>query len=182
MPIRFTINTAKILEGLVWIASKRPGVGFHCSLKTLFYADKDHLQTYGRPIFGDSYIKMSFGPVGSVAYDLLKRDDFLPSEVFQAVSGALTVRRAGNIPQVRANRPPALDVFSGTDIECLERALARCEEMGFGGRCDATHQERAWIEAAMHGEMDYARIIDDDVPHREELIAHLTEAGPCIAL
>lgn len=182
MPIRFTINTAKILEGLVWIATKRPGIDFHCSLKTLFYADKEHLQTYGRPIFGDTYIKMIYGPVGSAAYDLLKRGEFLPPYVLKAVGEALTVRLAGSIPQVRANRPPAMDVFSGTDVECLERALARCEGMGFDGRCDATHQERAWIEAAMHGEMDYARIIDDDVPHRDELIAHLTEAGPCIAL
>lgn len=69
--IRFPANPAKILEGIVWICDRKPGKGFHYILKTLFYADKWHLSCYGRPVFGDTYIKMPFGPVASLAYNIL---------------------------------------------------------------------------------------------------------------
>lgn len=182
MSIRFKANTNKILEGLVWIADRQPGVSFHCALKTMFYADKGHLQEHGRPVFGDTYIKMSFGPVGSNAYDMLKSNDFLPAEVICAVGDALAVKRSGKVPMVHAKRKPNLNHFSESDIRCLENALQSCVSLGFNGRCEVTHQERAWVEAMANGEMDYAKIIDEDLPYREQLIAHLNETAMSIAL
>jgi uncharacterized phage-associated protein len=181
MAIRFTANTNKILEGIVWLADRHPGISFHCALKAMFYADKNHLQKHGRPIFGDLYIKMSFGPVGSTAYDILKGSDFLPDDVLIAVGDAFSVDRASRVPRVHAKRKPNLDFFSTSDIGCLEDALARCASLGFNGRTETTHQERAWVEAVMHGEMDYAKIIDDDLAYRDELIAHLNEVSAAIA-
>ena len=41
-------------------------------LKTLFLADRAHLNRYGRPITFDEYVAMQDGPVPSLAYDVLK--------------------------------------------------------------------------------------------------------------
>src|SRR5260370_40593805 len=43
--------------------------------KLLYFSDKSHLLTYARPIIGDRYIKMDFGPVPSQAYNLMKHDE-----------------------------------------------------------------------------------------------------------
>ena len=179
--VKYTPNPRKIIEALVWAAEKCPGKGFHFILKTLFYADKYHLQKYGRPVLGDTYVKMSFGPVASMAYDLLKQNDFLPEQLFREVSEALGVVR-GTLPEVKAKRPPKTDLFSGTDIEALSAALEQCRNLDFNNLTDITHQERAWVEAALNNEMDYELFIDEDVDNREELINYLRESSTHLAV
>ncbi len=72
MSIRFRFNAKKAVEVILWFAERRPGISFHTLLKLLFYADKRHLNRYGRPITGDDYIAMQYGPVASTTYDMLK--------------------------------------------------------------------------------------------------------------
>ncbi|WP_409530306.1 Panacea domain-containing protein [Shinella sp.] len=60
---------------------------FH-ALKTLYYADRAHLQRYGRPITGDRYIAMENGPVPSYAYNAVKQQ--LPEAERVIVAGALS--------------------------------------------------------------------------------------------
>ena len=100
-------------------------------LKTLFYVDKAHLQKYGRPVTGDIYVKMSYGPVPSLAYDMLKENENLPADVLDAVRNALEIERCGKNQQVSAKRSADLGYFSGTDLECLRGALASCSSMGW---------------------------------------------------
>ena len=45
-------------------------------VKSLFLADKAHLNRYGRPITFDNYFAMKDGPVPNLAYNLLKRDNY----------------------------------------------------------------------------------------------------------
>ncbi len=182
MKIKYRTNPRKLLETLVWVASKRPGRGFHFILKCLFYADKLHLQSYGRPITGDVYVKMPHGPVASLAYDMLKGNDFLDEEMTREVQAALAVTREGTVPRVTARRSFDQDVFSGTDLECLERGLTLCDGKAFSGLSDQTHEERAWVEAEMNQEMDFALFIDEDVPNREDLLEYIRETAACLAM
>ncbi|MFZ5427185.1 MAG: Panacea domain-containing protein [Thermodesulfobacteriota bacterium] len=182
MKIAYQPNHRKILETLAWVASKRPGKDFHFILKVLFYADKAHLQEAGRPVIGDTYIKMTYGPVPSHAYDMLESDDHLPERLLELISSTLDVVRVGRIPHVTAKRSPELSFFSGSDIRCLEKALEQCDGMDFNSLCVMTHAERAWIDAQLNGEMDYANFIDEDTEDREELIAYIRETAPTVAL
>lgn len=181
MKIRYRANPRKVLEALVWVTSRRAGSGFHFILKTLFYADKFHLQKYGRPVTGDTYVKMAHGPVASLAYDMLKRDDFLPAETLRSIGESLEVNRDTS-PHVYAKRDPDTMCFSETDEECLEQALSFCDGLDFNLLSHVTHQEPAWEEADMHGQMDFALFIDQDLPGREELIAYISETSQCLAL
>ena len=45
-------------------------------VKSLFLADKAHLNQYGRPITFDNYNAMENGPVPSTSYNFLKRDNY----------------------------------------------------------------------------------------------------------
>ncbi|MDQ7032236.1 MAG: Panacea domain-containing protein [Desulfonauticus sp.] len=143
----------------------------------LFYAEKYHLQRYGRPICGDVYIKMPYGPVGSFAYDILKRSDFLPEGVLKEIDGSLEIRRRAGIPSVSARRKADLDRFSETDLECLNEAINRCKESDFKSLTQTVHKEKAWQKADMYCEMDYELFIDEALPDREELISYLRETA-----
>jgi len=177
MKISYQPNDAKILEALVWIANEKPGKDFHYILKALFYADKAHLQAHGRPVLGDTYIKMTYGPVASYAYDLLEQDDRLPTFLLEQAGQALEVQRNNRIPSVRARRPADTSLLSGSDLRCLAQALDKCDGMNFKELSAMTHQERAWREAAMNGEMDYELFIDEDVENRAEIVAYLKETS-----
>src|SRR5215216_2210354 len=74
MAIRFKTNPQKALEVILWFANARQGIDFHSVLKLLFFADKEHLNAYGRPIVGDRYNALPYGPVAQTTYDILKRD------------------------------------------------------------------------------------------------------------
>ncbi|MDZ7760889.1 MAG: Panacea domain-containing protein [Desulfovermiculus sp.] len=165
----------------VWVAKQKPHQGFHFILKTLFYADKFHLQKYGRPVLGDTYIKMDWGPVASTAYDLRKQSDFAPENALDAVSNALHVQKVHR-PDVIAKREPNMALFSGTDIEALEEALHFCQDKDFNDLSDITHKEKAWIDALMNSKMDYELFIDEDVENRDELIEYIRENSQTVVV
>lgn len=47
------------------------------ALKLIYFADRYHLRRYGRPITGDDYLAMPYGPVASGAKDLAEMSGFL---------------------------------------------------------------------------------------------------------
>ena len=49
-PLRFTFNETKCIEALTFLASQWEGVTKFYAAKVLFYAEKLHLNRYGRPI------------------------------------------------------------------------------------------------------------------------------------
>lgn len=175
-PVRFQISWEKAIEALVWLANEKPGISIYYVAKVLFYADKEHLIEYGRPIIGDTYIAMQHGPVPSGVKNLVDRDSWLDPDLLERVSDATVVER-GSHPSITAKRPPNLDVLSETDLACLRNSLRTYGDMPFGRLRELTHEERAWIAAPDNGSMDYALMVDDDCPDRDELIEEIRESA-----
>src|ERR1700732_2870772 len=126
--IRFTCNPEKALEALVWVARQWSDISFYYMVKVLYYADKEHLNRFGRPILGDRYIAMEHGPVPSVVYDMLSRDSFLEPDLIAKIEASLEFG-SGRPPTVRAKRPADLRLFSRTDLECLRNSASRYGSM-----------------------------------------------------
>lgn len=166
MPLRFQFDERKGREALAYIASRWPSVTVFFASKTLFFAEKAHLNRYGRPIVADTFIAMPNGPVPSTLYDFLKSEFGLAGDP-EAFREAIDVR---NYPALAARRAPQIDALTESDIECLDEAIAFCRARGFGYLSQLTHQERAWAEAPTNGPMDYENFIDDDNPHRDAII------------
>ena len=61
MAIKFAFSDSKALEALAFIASMRPGFTPLFVSKVLFFAEKWHINRYGRPIIADTYIAMVLG-------------------------------------------------------------------------------------------------------------------------
>lgn len=173
---QYAVDERKVLETLVWVAHRRPEKGFYYILSVLFYADKFHLQAVGSPVLGDTYIKMNYGPVASLAYEMLQNSDRTPVPILEEIERSLEIEQ-WKYPCVTAKREPNAEMFSATDIQALDAALEYCDAMSLDELCEKMHQEKAWIEASMNAEMDYEAFIDDDIEKRDELLARIREGA-----
>ncbi|MCW7083120.1 Panacea domain-containing protein [Escherichia coli] len=68
--VRF--DSEKALEAILYVASKAPIPDIYHVGKILYYADRFHLESFGRLITGDHYNAMKDGPVASNTYDIIK--------------------------------------------------------------------------------------------------------------
>lgn len=174
--INFNKNFPKLLEVIVWLADKKPKIGMFHVAKILFYADKEHLNKYGRPITSDHYMKMKFGPVPSAIKDIVDRTEFLEGYIdANIINQSLLIEQNGNYKAITAKRLPNMDYFSESEIECLMNSLSRNADIDFKKLSDLTHEEKAWLEADDNRGMDFELMIDDDNPHKNEIIQDLIE-------
>ncbi|HSX53856.1 MAG TPA: Panacea domain-containing protein [Sphingomonas sp.] len=175
MALRFQFDERKGTEALAYIAAKWPNVTIFYASKVLFFAEKKHLNAYGRPIVADTFIAMPNGPVPSTLYDFIKGNlgqSGDPEGFREAIDTA-------NHPRIAAKRPFNNEALSATDIECIDAAIAYCRPKGFGHLSQLTHQERAWSEAYANSAMDYELFIDEDNPNRNEIISEAREFAAC---
>lgn len=155
----FHFDRRKALEALLYVAERQPDV--YWALKALFYADKKHLEQYGRSVSGDTYIAMSHGPVPSGAYDMVKmaRGDYS----FQAdtmVLASLSVE----LYTLKPKRGPDLDYLSISDRECLDLGIAEVAGLSFGR-----------LKAKSHNEPAYKKAEQNDVMSLEVLVRSLPD-------
>jgi uncharacterized phage-associated protein len=172
MRIKFKINPQKALEAILLLAEKKPGITFHTLLKVLYYADKKHLNKYGRPVIGDGYCALEFGPVGSFVYDLLKCEP-IALEALQCDTPPFEIRKKY---RVYGTRKADKSVFSASDLEAIKEAYRENHALGFGALTDKTHREKAWLEASTNGPMLYEDMLEGDAAD-PEAVRDLRQVG-----
>jgi uncharacterized phage-associated protein len=171
MAMRFQFDERKGTEALTYIAEKWPNVTIFFASKVLFFAEKKHLNSYGRPIVADTFVAMPNGPVPSTLYDFIKGNFGLSGDP----DGFSSAIDASQHPRISAKRSYDRTILSGSDIECLDEAIEYCRPKQFGHLSQLTHQERSWAEAPANSAMDYELFIDEDNPSREAILAEARE-------
>jgi len=175
MAARYATNTAKALEVILWLSNARPGVDIYHVVKCAFYADKYHVDRYGRPIAGDDYVADTYGPLGAVVYGLLRNN---PLEILALQgNGTLPFRVVEGNFQVVPDREPNLNRLSGSDVEALSYALENYGDKSFDELFEESHSEPAYI-AADGGRMHYEHLLPADAPNRKAKIEYLIETAP----
>lgn len=116
--------------------------GFHKLFKILYFAEKEHLSKYGRPITWDRYIAMKDGPVPSAIYDLLKilRGD----AIFYAdvdLSNDFEVQGSHYLHLLNDNID--MDIFSESELECIQHSIEENKNLTYGILRDKSH-DQAW--------------------------------------
>ncbi len=148
--IRFRFAPEKLVQALVFFAdSGVRDLDKMKAAKLLFHADKYHLLTYGRPVIGDLYACMEYGPVPSaslnVMNDVIAHDSQYPPVGKELFAEYVTVDRFfRKHPVFRAKKKPDLDVFSESDIEALEFALKTCGSKSSWQLSQESHDQPAW--------------------------------------
>lgn len=146
-------NVDRIVAALYFVMAEAQRRGRDVSqydlVKTLFLADRAHLNEWGRPVTYDNYVAMPHGPVPSLAYDLLKgnekvmRDHHLPCLPWKSVPQIKSTRHF--FPADDAINPQ--DYLSESDIEVLRNSLGVVHSLGFGQIRRLTHEDPAYVDA-----------------------------------
>ena len=121
-------NTIRILEAFAYITKRASKKNMYIVLKVFYLADKLHMERFGRFIFNDQYAALAKGPVPSLAYDLIKiirRNQELPFSIKAPVK---VLSDHQMIPLRGANE----DVFSRSDIECLDHIIELSKNKDLG--------------------------------------------------
>src|SRR5712691_108968 len=141
----FRPNKLKIIEAIVYLASKRPRIDIFHVCKILFYAERDHLLRFGRPILGDAYYAMRDGPVPSFALDVAKRNSRVMSdELLRIVAQKLSSDDSDGYVRLTARDVFDDASFSRTDVECLDAAIEKYADMPFLELWRIAHEETEW--------------------------------------
>jgi hypothetical protein len=165
--VRFKFDESKTLEAIVYVATYWRGLTPFYLSKILFFADRNHLRAYGRPVTGDVYIAMVDGPVPSRAYDIVKGNLDLFGDPL-AIELALSIEQShGRYHIICAKRKPNTDLFSEADVAALDAAIKFCHGKSFGELSSLTHQEPACYQAPINTEMDPELLVPEDM--REEV-------------
>jgi uncharacterized phage-associated protein len=150
--MQFRINYEKSIEASLYIINKLGGCDIHQLFKILYFAEKSHLATYGRPITSDKFIAMKDGPVPSYLYDVMKfvRGDAPYSKLdidahsLFAMSGQYTVT---------SKREANLEYLSETDIEEINHSIESYSHYNYEQRVIASH-DSAWDKANRNDDMN----------------------------
>jgi hypothetical protein len=127
----------KALETLVYLANKDRRQ--YWILKAIYLADKEHLQRYGRQIFCDRYIAMVFGPVPSLAYDIVKSVRENAAGYYFPEPNPATALKAPDNRTVLVSRKANMDLLSASEINCLDDAYEMIKGLSFQEVKELTH-------------------------------------------
>jgi len=158
--LRFKLAWEKAIQAIDYIAQQRPGLTQYYIGKIMFFADREHLLDYGRPVSGDRYFAMEHGPVPSFVRDVLKATSDYPDEILDKLHGCLAIEQDGNKLKVFSKQLCEHELLSGSDKEYLLDAVNKYAGMSFGRLREISHEdpayESAWSEPGNANEMDVA--------------------------
>jgi len=176
-PIRFRFAARKAFAALQIIVERRDGIDLHAALKSCYFADKLHLNQFGRPIFGASYRAMRYGPVPLEIYEMAKGEPIWLAELgMEALPWQLRGYRLFRSPACNA---PMSEVLSQSDRDALDAGIKRAFSMTFDERMAATHGPD-W-QAARLGMMRYEDMLEE-TPNKAEIIEELRASAPFMRL
>lgn len=139
--VRFSLDSAKAEAAILFISSTYKDVDQHSVWKIIYFADQSHLIQYGRPVIGDIFHALPYGPVPTNLYEDFKHArgySNLENNVFKNT----TIKE--NI--INNNLEPDMEEFSDSDIECLKQSIELVKKMDFQERKDKSH-DAAWFQA-----------------------------------
>lgn len=166
----------KTLHAILFVVTHLPKpANVYNVLKCLYYADRKHLQEYGRQIYGETFYALEHGPVPSAAYEIIKyangraKWDLQFHEAFELLDV--------NDVHVSARGPVDTELLSRSDMACLLDAARNYSKMPFGKLKNLSRQGKAFENADANGEMKLADLIDE-LKDGEAVASHLKDRNP----
>lgn len=155
---KFKFNPDKAQAALLYILEKLGGrTDFHKAFKVLYFAEREHLSKFSRPIVSDYYVAMKNGPVPSKIYDSMKAakntGDITPNGCEELVASVDV-----DDMYIKALQDPDLDELSVTDRKCLDNSISEHKHKNFKKLSKDSH-DYAWHEVSYkNDEMDFLDI------------------------
>jgi uncharacterized phage-associated protein len=141
--ITFSVDSEKLVNAMAYIAERVPGSTKMILSKILYFADKEHLLAYGRPITGDVYIRMDHGPVPSLGLNLMRgKASTRQSVVYRAKMQTMPNH------EIRVLSSPDLNYLSNSDCRELDASIEKYGKMTAKQLRDVSHHEETWKRTA----------------------------------
>lgn len=132
----------KATQALNYLARKKDGkINKMKAIKLIYLADRLHLRKYGRPIVGDVYWAMKLGPVGSHAKRAAELD--VP-ESFLSYAQKYIQPTDDKKQSFVSLKLADTNVFSKTDLECLESVYSAFGDKDQFELAELSHQYPEW--------------------------------------
>jgi uncharacterized phage-associated protein len=167
----FSFSHRKATQALNFFANRAGGsINKMKALKLVYFADRYHLRKYGRPVVGDEYLAMNYGPVASATKDLAEMSDFLGEEearyAKKFIQPSETGRAFNSVSEVDEK------VFSESDREALTFAWNRFGRVDKFELSKLTHRYPDWKrhESSLRSKvvsrppMNYRDFLEDPPP------------------
>ena len=169
----FEFDEKAAVEAILYMASRSRKADFQRIAKLFYFADRAHLEKYGRFICGDEYVAMKHGPVPSRVYDMLKtvRDGYSYIH-FPEAAQAFKVEANYHVTPLR---PPDLEWLSDSDLECLDAAIAQYDGYDFSKLTQLSHDD-AWCSADENDFISLEAIVQS-IGNPEGLLEHYFNKG-----
>jgi len=153
--VRLKENPNKVINALAFVIALAQENGRKASqydlVKTLFLADRQHLNEWGRLITFDNYVAMNHGPVPSLAFDILKETSkglsFFKDKQTPWKCEKATATHSNYYIYFDAKKFDFKKILSESDIDCLERNLNVVQTLGFSQIRKLTHEDAAYVDA-----------------------------------
>ena len=138
-------DRTKALNALLYVANRVQRKDFHKIFKIIYFADRQHLADWGKPITGDTYIAMEAGPVPSRMYDMLKivrGDSYLPD-----IEGLGKYFAVDNWMYVNPLVDADLNKLSRNEQEALDDSISKYSALSYDEIKEKSH-DVAWRSTA----------------------------------
>jgi hypothetical protein len=141
----------RILAAMLFLMNEHPGITQYQIVKSIFLADEEHLNRYGRPVTFDNYVAMPRGPVPSLVLNLLSPErawEF--TEIYQVDppwNFRLRPSRSGRAFEYYPDHGADMDSLSATDIAALRNGLRVVRELSETDLDKRLHDHPAYVEA-----------------------------------
>ena len=142
----------KIEAVVLYILERMPeGVDYIHLFKTMYFAQQDHLVTYGLPIMNDTFAARKHGPIPKLTYKALQAAEGKRNEEYPDLKefiGALDVTEISGHQIVKASGRAKCDYeeLAESNIEILDKWIARCKDVEAFKLSSISH-DKAWKSA-----------------------------------
>lgn len=167
---KFHFDALKAFQAIRWMLNGADGnqAGIHALCRACFFADRKVLNMVGRPIFGDSYKALEFGPVPAGIYEMLegKQEWLQLLKDFNVDSFPWT--RADNdivLDKVLMLSPERdCDSIAPRELKIIEEEFGKSVAMSFGNAVDLSHEDDAWKNGRRRADklVAYEDMLDGD--------------------
>ncbi|RJO69658.1 MAG: DUF4065 domain-containing protein [Myxococcales bacterium] len=135
LKISFKFDRQKAIQAILWFLARHGGKLEKLKLiKLIFFADREHLAKYARPIIGGSYVAMQHGPVLSELLNLINSTE----KTVKNLGFNLSERNVVSTGQYDE------DFLSESDIEALRTINTSMGSMDSNRLRNRTHGLKAW--------------------------------------
>lgn len=167
-------NLEHALNAFMYVANRLDITDIHRIFKVLYFADKQHLSNYLRPITGDTYIAMDDGPVPTNLYDIVKEVDNRGHWNGERKSMIFTSLFSINKNMfVKPLKDADLDFLSISDIEELDKSIEKYGALSHELLSTISHAY-AWQRTSRNSAMDLDNILREN-GEGEDFIKHIAE-------